>query len=56
VKSNAVLYAYDAKSLGTGPLYQSPGLGSAAKFVVPTVVNGKVYVGTASALYAFASH
>ena len=54
VTPTAVLYAYDATSLAT--LYQSANLGGAAKFAVPTVINGKVYVGTGSSLYAFASH
>jgi hypothetical protein len=49
------LHAFSATNLGT-ELYHSAGLGAGAKFVAPTVVNGKVYVGTASTLYAFASH
>ena len=52
---STILHAYSATGLGT-ELYHSSGLGAGAKFVVPTVINGKVYVGTASALYAFASH
>ncbi|HVO61561.1 MAG TPA: hypothetical protein VMT53_11535 [Terriglobales bacterium] len=52
---STLLHAYSATNLGT-ELYHSSGLGAGAKFVVPTVVNGKVYVGTATALYAFASH
>ncbi|MBV8891324.1 MAG: hypothetical protein JO266_05005 [Acidobacteria bacterium] len=55
VTPTAVLYAYSATNLAN-QLYQSSNLGSAAKFAVPTVINGKVYVGTASSLYAFASH
>jgi len=52
---STLLHAFSATNLGT-ELYHSSGLGAGAKFVAPTVVNGKVYVGTASALYAFASH
>jgi hypothetical protein len=52
---STILHAYSATGLST-ELYHSSGLGAGAKFVVPTVINGKVYVGTASALYAFASH
>jgi len=52
---STILHAFSATNLGT-ELYHSSGLGAGAKFVAPTVVNGKVYVGTASALYAFASH
>lgn len=54
VTPTAILYAYNATNLAT--LYQSANLGGAAKFAVPTVINGKVYVGTGGALYAFASH
>jgi hypothetical protein len=45
----AILYAYDANNVGT-MLYSSPASGAGAagngvKFTVPTVANGKVYVG-----------
>jgi len=48
--SSAALHAYDTSNFTT-ELYRSPGLGTGPKFVVPTVVNGKVYVGTASKLF-----
>lgn len=53
--SSVALHAYNATNLTT-ELYRSPGLGAGAKFAVPTIVNGKVYVGTASKLFVFASH
>jgi hypothetical protein len=51
-KSVAALHAYDATNVAT-ELYRSSGLGSGAKWAVPTVVNGKVYVGTGSQLVVF---
>ena len=56
--SGAVLYAYDATNLAT-ELYASTrrstrdNPGAAIKFAVPTVANGKVYVGTQTKLSVF---
>jgi hypothetical protein len=54
-----VLYAYDAANLAT-QLYRSDttsgaanAAGNAVKFSVPTVANGKVYVGTQTELTVF---
>jgi chitodextrinase len=44
----AQLFAYDAGTLSK--LFSSPTSGNAVKFCVPTVANGKVYVGTQSEL------
>jgi hypothetical protein len=50
--SSVALHAYDATNVAT-ELYRSSGLGSGAKWPVPTVVNSKVYVGTDSTLVVF---
>jgi hypothetical protein len=52
----AILFAYDATTLNK--LYSSPAsgagaAGNAVKFAVPTVANGKVYVGTQTELSVF---
>jgi hypothetical protein len=51
---NAVLHAYDATNLAT-ELYNSGNLniGAAVVFGVPTVCNGKVFVGTPNSIAAF---
>ena len=50
--TSVALHAYNATNVAT-QLYQSSGLGAGAKWAVPTVVNSKVYVGTASQLVVF---
>jgi len=57
--ANAVLYAYDANDLAK-ELYSSDQassgrdyFGQGNKFVVPTIVNGKVYVGTVNSVAVF---
>jgi hypothetical protein len=55
----AVLYAYDANNLSAGFLYNSnqnssrDNPGGAIKFAVPTVTNGKVYVGAEGQLSVY---
>jgi hypothetical protein len=53
----AILHAYDATNLGS-KLYSSPTSGNGAaglavKFAVPTVANGRVYIGTRNELSVF---
>jgi hypothetical protein len=53
-QAKAVLYAFDAANLSVR-LYASTGAdtGRGIQFGIPTVANGKVYVGTASELDVF---
>src|SRR3989441_2151350 len=56
ISSPAILFAYDATNLSK--LYSSPASGAGAagdalKFTVPTVANGKAYVGTQTELSVF---
>jgi hypothetical protein len=51
-KTDAALHAFDATDVSK-EIYRSGSLGAAAKWAVPTVINGKVYVGTASKLFVF---
>jgi hypothetical protein len=48
----AVLHAYDATNVGI-ELFNSGVIGGAVKFAVPTVCNGRVYVGTTNSVAAF---
>jgi outer membrane protein assembly factor BamB len=52
MSKDGVLHAFDAKTLNE--LYNSGTLlGAATKFAIPTVFEGRVYVGTATSLFAF---
>ncbi|HJT69519.1 MAG TPA: hypothetical protein VJ731_04930 [Terriglobales bacterium] len=51
-KTDAALHAFDATDVSK-ELYRSGSLGAGAKWAVPTVINGKVYVGTGSKLFVF---
>ena len=50
--TDTLLVAYDATNVAI-ELYRSGSLGSGTKWATPTVVNGKVYVGTVKHLYVF---
>jgi hypothetical protein len=46
------LHAFDATNVAS-ELYRSPSFGQAPKWAVPTVINGKVYIGTKTQLVVF---
>jgi hypothetical protein len=48
----SALHAFDALDVSR-ELYRSPSIGQAAKWAVPTVINGKVYVATKTQLVVF---
>jgi hypothetical protein len=48
---NAVVWAYDATNLRT--LYTNADAGPAVKYQVPTVANGRVYIGTGTRLAVY---
>ncbi len=50
--SGAALHAYNAANVAQ-QLYVSPSLGTGSKWAMPTVINGKVYVGTDGHLACF---
>ncbi|MEP6644885.1 MAG: hypothetical protein ABJA69_10320 [Acidobacteriaceae bacterium] len=50
--SSVSLHAYSAADLNN-ELYRSSGIGAGTKWAVPTVINGKVYVGTQTKLVVF---
>ena len=49
------LHAFDANDV-SHELFRSPSIGQAAKWAVPTVINGKVYVATKTRLVVFGLH
>src|SRR5437763_4897889 len=51
-KTTSALHAFDATNVSK-ELYRSASVGAGAKWAVPTVSNGKVYVGTAGKLFVF---